>query len=321
MQSSEGDLAAIPMSASYSIPKKEIFTVQDMPKWEKSEAFTEYMGFVMMINEKVKGKKMTSPLQMSETIKKCMEMLNKMDTWIDEIPPIDQPQRFGNKAFRIWFERLKEGAPQLLMEVLPERLHPSITELQVYLVESVGNFTRIDYGTGHEMAFVMLLCCMFKIGAFNEEDALGVAFKIFERYLELVRKLQLVYRMEPAGSHGAWSLDDYQFLPFVWGSSQLIGHPRLLPKSFPNEDIAESYAKDFMFLGCIKFIHKVKVGPFAEHSNQLWNISGVPTWVKVNSGLIKMYKVEVLSKFPVIQHTFFGSILPITESANPGGSN
>lgn len=35
-------------------------------------------------------------------------MLNKMDRWINEIPPIDQPQRFGNKAFRTWFERLKE---------------------------------------------------------------------------------------------------------------------------------------------------------------------------------------------------------------------
>jgi len=38
---------------------------------------------------------------------------------------------------------------------------------------------------------------------------------------------------------------------------------------------------------------KVKTGPFAEHSNQLYNISGVPAWSKVNSGLIKMYKAEV----------------------------
>lgn len=38
----------------------------------------------------------------------------------------------------------------------------------------------------------------------------------------------------------------------------------------------------------------MKSGPFAEHSNQLYNISGVPAWSKVNSGLIKMYKAEVI---------------------------
>lgn len=86
------------------------------------------------------------------------------------------------------------------------------------------------------------------------------------------------------------------------------------PKSFPNQDIVECFAKDYMFLGCIKFIFKVKNGPFAEHSNQLWNISGVATWSKVNSGLIKMYKAEVLAKHPVMQHVLFGSLLPITEA-------
>lgn len=39
-------------------------------------------------------------------------------------------------------------AESLLKSILPEELHPSIVELAVYLTESIGNSTRIDYGTG-----------------------------------------------------------------------------------------------------------------------------------------------------------------------------
>jgi serine/threonine-protein phosphatase 2A activator len=60
-------------------------------------------------------------------------------------------------------------------------------------------------------------------------------------------------------------------------------------------------------------IKKVKTGPFAEHSNQLWNISSVPNWSKVNSGLIKMYTAEVLDKFPVVQHILFGTFINISQ--------
>lgn len=39
-------------------------------------------------------------------------------------------------------------AESLLKLVLPEELHPAIVEVAVYLIESFGNSTRIDYGTG-----------------------------------------------------------------------------------------------------------------------------------------------------------------------------
>lgn len=65
------------------------------------------------------------------------------------------------------------------------------------------------------------------------------------------------------------------------------------PRHFVNPETVEVYGKEYMFLGSIQFICKVKIGPFAEHSNQLWNVSAVSSWSKVNAGLIKMYKAEV----------------------------
>ena len=63
------------------------------------------------------------------------------------------------------------------------------------------------------MSFAMFLMCLFKINALTKSDAKATVVKIFNQYLILVRKLQLQYNMEPAGSHGVWSLDDFQFLP------------------------------------------------------------------------------------------------------------
>merc|ERR1712012_703849 len=230
---------------------------------------------------------------------------------------MEQQQRFGNKAFRDWYDRVTKLSESLLSPLFTRG--DALKEVLVYFLDSFGNATRIDYGTGHEMAFVMFLACLFHTKVLDVGvDAPAAGLLVYSKYMNLVRKLQTTYRMEPAGSQGVWSLDDFQFVSFIWGAAQFMnGHDVVSPKSISDYEKAEQMKEDYHFFACIHYISQVKTGPFAEHSNQLWNVSGVPSWNKVYTGLIKMYRAEVISKFPVIQHTYFGSIFNLDECKSP----
>ena len=58
--------------------------------------------------------------------------------------------RYGNPAYRDWFDALEADADSLVKAILPDRLKPASIELAPYLVDSFGNRTRIDYGTGEK---------------------------------------------------------------------------------------------------------------------------------------------------------------------------
>ncbi|CAG0882448.1 unnamed protein product [Cyprideis torosa] len=297
--------------------KKLIEHGSDLSLWLASSAYQEYLGFLKAMNTVCRGKvckvpEDPSPYPHNEVGTALLSLLDKLNQWIDEIPPEEiLLGRFGNKAFKTWYARFEKESPDLIQGILPSTLHQAAQELGPYLLDSFGNATRIDYGTGHEMAFVMFLYCLFRVGALQTEHQLHTILTVFPRYLEVCRRLQVTYRFEPAGSRGVWALDDFQFVPFIWGSSQMVGQGRISPDQFPDPEVASRGARENMFLSCIHFIHQGKSGPFSEHSNQLWNISGAQSWTKINEGMIKMYKDEVMGKWPVIQHVFFGTLLTL----------
>jgi serine/threonine-protein phosphatase 2A activator len=139
--------------------------------------------------------------------------------------------------------------------------------------------------------FVSFLLCCYELKIFCSDDMRALGCFIFPKYTELVRKLLIHYRMEPAGSHGAWGLDDYFFLPFYWGSAQLIEHKFLTPMSIHDEHLVRIYKTSYMYFASIAFILQVKASSLNETAPILSSISQICRWEKINSGLMKMYQV------------------------------
>ncbi|KFD52032.1 LOW QUALITY PROTEIN: hypothetical protein M513_07164 [Trichuris suis] len=302
---------------SFVHPKREILSVNDMQKWTNSKAFHRYVAFLELLNRAVRGRSLTDTLEETKIIGDLIALMDVMDKWVDETPPVDQKSRFGNFAFRTWHALLKEvsrvdlsqsslillNSVSLVSSVLANKSKEAAIELAPYLEDGFGFIFLVTrhVSSCSYVACIALVCLMGQI--------------LRRLYLDLCRKLQRVYMLEPAGSHGVWCLDDYHFLPFFWG------HERLEPSSFVEEETARTFAKQYMFMACIHHINTVKAGPFAEHSNQLWNISGVYSWRKMNEGLLRMYIAEVLRKFPVVQHFVFGTLLSIEpETTGPSST-
>lgn len=324
----------------YFVPQKRIVSPGSMKRWQDSKTFDEILGFVMACNDAVVGKKLTEKIEESPAVEAIMSILNTIMNIVKEVPPEEgSSSRFGNPAFRTFYARVKEQSRELHNQIpglqsikgqgrAPEtgikeateqerQITDAIGEIEVYLNESFGNEKRIDYGSGMELNFACWLLCLVKLGILDiEREASAIVLRIFWKYIEVMRAIQSTYWLEPAGSHGVWGLDDYHFLPFLWGSAQLKGHKIFRPKSIHDDEILSDFGKDYMYFACIHFINSIKTASLRWHSPMLDDISGVKTWAKVNEGMVKMYKAEVMLKLPIAQHIFFGSILRFPQTAH-----
>ena len=117
-------------------------------------------------------------------------LLEQLSVWIDEVPPIEQPMRFGNRAYRTWMDKVIQSSDEKLRELSSAPgFERAIPEIKVYWEESFGSYERIDYGTGHELNFIAFLFCLYKLGIYNEADLRATINKVFQRYMVLMRKI------------------------------------------------------------------------------------------------------------------------------------
>lgn len=300
-------------------PQSKLRTPEDLKIFQGSQTYDDVLSYVQRLAVSVQGIELTDPsLPKPEQITSLLELFDSINTLLDEHPVTQETNsRFGKVEFRDFYDHLYNTAQSLLNKLPYKFTEQQLVDLQAYLTGSFGDRERIDYGSGHELNFLCFLLCLDKLKFFPEDHSLdkSVVLLVFARYLTTMRRLQTLYWLEPAGSHGVWGLDDYHFLPFLFGAAQLSPFTRPRPLSIHNNDYVDEFKDKYFYFACVDFINKVKTGAQSLRwtSPMLDDISGVKTWKKIEEGMIKMYKAEVLGKLPVVQHFIFSTILPCPE--------
>lgn len=215
-------------NACWMEPAQRIRTHADLERFPSTSAYAQIVHRLGCLNTAVRSNYEPSSAPATPSILLLLALLDHIHQSILSTPLHTTSQRFGNTAFRAFHAQLLLSLPTLLAPLVPPSLSVHLPEISHHLVNSFGNPTRIDYGTGHELSFLAFLTILHSLELLKVEDDRVVVEKLFGKYLDVVREAQRWFGLEPAGSKGVWGLDDHQHLSYLFGSSQLIGSSSLL---------------------------------------------------------------------------------------------
>ena len=102
-------------------PKKEIQTPVELEKFKKSRIYLDYMQFLFDLQKSVESKKISATPN-NPKFDNLVAIIDELEQWVVDIPPLKQPMRFGNKAFQLWHQRLEKVMKHKYLRYLLHKL-------------------------------------------------------------------------------------------------------------------------------------------------------------------------------------------------------
>lgn len=143
-------------SITFVTPSKQLVSVNDLALYRASPTHHLIVAFVTDLRNSVLNLPNSHPCEISPLVQKLLAILEEVQKLVDEHPAEEAAGRFGNKAFVGFYDAVSEKAAGWHKE-LGLSGDAMVDEVKQYFVESFGNRTRIDYGSGHELNFISWL--------------------------------------------------------------------------------------------------------------------------------------------------------------------
>ncbi|EDX11770.1 serine/threonine-protein phosphatase 2A activator [Drosophila simulans] len=299
-------------------PVCRVQSSSDIESWLVSRAYFTLITYLNDVSAEIQGIRNTDFFPISKNIKRLTTIFDQLDSMIATnapaplVPGASMDSR--SKSYRRWAHVMLRDIYQIVEKAVPSSKCRHVNELGVYLSGSFGSSAKIEYGTGHELSFLFFMCALFKAEILDkEEDLAASALVLFDRYLQFVRRLQVTYSVNSSNWHGGYSLDKFQFVPFIWGFAQLCHEAPFSPKKMLDEDTVAKYRGAYMLIDCVGHMATTNIGTFARHSSQLWSLAALSSWTKIHRSLMFMYMEDILMDVDNLNALRFGELMSFEE--------
>lgn len=103
-------------------PQKKIKTQLDMALWQKSKAYFYLVKFITALSECIRNKKLSDPVETTDVIDEILNTFKQLKELIQKHPPVQQPSRYGNIAFRSWFKAMCDVGDNLMKKIVSKQV-------------------------------------------------------------------------------------------------------------------------------------------------------------------------------------------------------
>ncbi len=143
-----------------------IGSIEELEAFHKSASCKRIAVFLLKLVASVEDVAL-SQTKWSPRLEGFQKALGLLSELVDETPAIETTRRYGNKAFKVWYDKMVASKDKLGAMVLgnqAEEKYPVWEEAFTYWSESFGSRENISYGSGHELNFMLGLLVLERGG-------------------------------------------------------------------------------------------------------------------------------------------------------------